>query len=177
MRALWTNEEERELERLTASGATIAECARLLGRTPKAIEGKRKRSGVVRAEDKRTPVDARTAKRIRTLLGKGARAHQIAAACGISHQRARYQIYLIRQAERELEQANKRAASARKLFQPDGAESYSDGLYYKRGRFGRLFYWSGEEWRLSTRQPREVHLGAREKHVSARAMPLSAREA
>lgn len=39
---------------------------------------------------------------------------------------------------------------------PLDAQYFLDGLYYKVGRFGWLFLWSGSEWIRSTRPVGEV---------------------
>jgi transposase len=41
-------------------------------------------------------------------------------------------------------------------MRPPGAEAYSRGLFYKRGRHGKVFYWDNEEWRLSSLSPKEI---------------------
>lgn len=37
------------------------------------------------------------------------------------------------------------------LPRPTDASHLHLGLYYKIGRFGKVYYWDGHEWRLSTK--------------------------
>lgn len=39
---------------------------------------------------------------------------------------------------------------------PVDAQYYADGLHYKIGAHGRVYYWSGSEWMSSTRSLAEI---------------------
>jgi hypothetical protein len=43
-----------------------------------------------------------------------------------------------------------------RLSVPPGAQGYHDGLFYKRGLRGLVFFWNGHEWRRSTADPRDI---------------------
>ena len=62
--------------------------------------------------------------------------------------------------ERRTEQRRKGARSKKSVY-PPGAEAYHDGLFYKRGIHGKIFYWNGEEWRKSSLGPDCIHWSLR----------------
>jgi hypothetical protein len=58
--------------------------------------------------------------------------------------------------EKVEELLDKRRLEAIRRSFPKDAEAYMEGLFYKRGRFDRVFYWDGAEWRKSTYAPSQI---------------------
>ena len=56
----------------------------------------------------------------------------------------------------ELERVEQKALELARTQYPAGAESYSCGLFYKRGLHGKVFYYDGEEWRKSVLKPTDI---------------------
>lgn len=42
------------------------------------------------------------------------------------------------------------------MKQPQHATHIDDGLFFKIGVHGKLFFWAFDEWRLSSRHPSEI---------------------
>jgi hypothetical protein len=70
--------------------------------------------------------------------------------------RSMHQLVALENAKREEKQL-----AAVSISWPADAQGLHNGLFYKRGAAGRLFYWDGDEWRLSTKQPREIRWAPR----------------
>lgn len=67
------------------------------------------------------------------------------------------------QLKEQVERRNREKAAMTKggQIQPDGAQFLTEGTLYKFGIHGKVFYWSGFDWVLSTRAKHEIMRGRR----------------
>ena len=160
----FSRDEDAAIVQLTLDGLSSYSIGRRLGRTRDAVNKRRRALGVNPKQLFDAQFSTAQKARMREMICGGASTADIAAEFGLLQTQARVARRFVRDAMRAEGMAAPQKPAPKRQAQPTpahadrprDADGYADGLYFKRGAHGRLFRWSGFDWRLSSRDPSDV---------------------